>query len=77
MNRYEGEMKNDYIEGNGIFYWENGDKYIGEFKKAKAEGKGVQFHVNGEMEMGFFSDGMLVGKYAWIKSKDLIKIKNV
>ena len=75
LNRYEGEMKNDYIEGNGIFYWENGDKYIGEFKKAKAEGKGVQFHVNGEMEMGFFSDGMLVGKYALLNSKDKIKIK--
>ena len=32
-------MKNNAFEGNGIFYFNNGNKYVGEFKNFKAEKK--------------------------------------
>ncbi len=31
--RYQGEYKNDLIEGIGIFYYNQGYKYISKFKK--------------------------------------------
>jgi hypothetical protein len=37
--KYEGEFKDDKMNGNGVFYWADGGKYEGEYKDDKMNGK--------------------------------------
>ena len=39
-------MKNDEIEGKGIYYFSNGEIYEGEFKKGLYDGKGILYQRN-------------------------------
>ena len=36
--KYEGEFKNNLMEGKGIFYYNNGDRYEGDWKNDLREG---------------------------------------
>ena len=46
MKKYEGEFKNNEMEGIGIKYYTDGGKYQGEFKNNKLDGYGILFHQN-------------------------------
>ena len=50
--RYEGEFLNNKREGNGIFYWDNGEKYKGEWKNDIREGKGIYYYNDGDRYEG-------------------------
>jgi len=62
FGKYEGEFKNDKIEGKGTFYYDNGNKYEGEFKNEKIEGKGIFYSNNGYRYEGEFRNGIREGK---------------
>ena len=47
--KYEGDFKDDRVEGNGKFYWGNGNTYIGEFKNGLKHGKGTIFFMDGKV----------------------------
>lgn len=48
--RYEGDIKNGAKDGEGIFYWKEGEKDIGRFSDDKPIGKHVKIKNNGEVE---------------------------
>ena len=64
--KYEGDFKNNVIDGNGKYIWENGSYYIGQWIKDLKHGKGKLYYENnnikydGEYKMDLF-DGY--GKY--------------
>lgn len=37
---YEGEWKNNMMEGSGTYTWDDGKVYKGEFKMGKMHGEG-------------------------------------
>jgi hypothetical protein len=41
--KYEGEWKNNKMEGYGVFTWPDGRRYEGEYIDDKKEGNGVFF----------------------------------
>ena len=48
--KYDGEFVNDKYEGNGIYYYENGEYYIGEFKNGLRNCKGKEYYKNGNIK---------------------------
>ena len=40
-DRYEGNFKDELLEGNGTYYWKNGDKYVGQLKNNQENGFGA------------------------------------
>ena len=60
--KYIGDLKNDKREGNGIMYYNDGDKYEGEFKSDKREGKGIYYYKEGDRYEGDFKNGLFEGK---------------
>ena len=60
---YEGDFKNDFSDGKGIYYSKNGDLYEGDFKKGKIEGKGIIYYSNGDREMGDYIDDKKIGTH--------------
>ena len=62
-DRYEGIMKNFYLNGRGLYFYKNGDIYDGEFKLDKKQGKGIMYYANGDREMGNYKDDKKIGKH--------------
>ena len=61
--KYEGYFLNDEYEGNGTFYYENGDIYIGEFKKGKKNGNGIIFDSKSKIKKeGIFEDDVIINE---------------
>ena len=58
--KYEGSWVDKKAEGNGIFFYENGDYYIGEFKNGEMNGKGKLYFKNGNIK---FEGNFLNNKY--------------
>ena len=48
-DRYEGDFKNDIMEGKGIYYYKNGDREIGDYLNDKKVGKHIILHTNGKI----------------------------
>lgn len=48
--RYEGDIKNGAKNGEGVFYWKEGEKDIGRFSDDKPIGKHFRIKKNGEVE---------------------------
>ena len=61
---YEGEYKDEKLEGKWIGWWENGTKvYEGEYKDGKREGKWTRWWENGnKMYETEYKDGKEEGK---------------
>jgi hypothetical protein len=53
-DRYEGEFKEGYFDGKGIYYFSNGRRDEGEFKVGEFHGQGIQRHPSGESHEGEF-----------------------
>ena len=47
--RYEGDFKNDKKEGQGIFYYNNGDREMGDYLKGNKIGKHVMMLADGNI----------------------------
>ena len=45
---YEGYHKSDTRHGEGIYYWEDGEKYVGKFEKGKQHGRGAMYNSKGK-----------------------------
>ena len=56
-HKYEGQFKNNRIEGWGILYWKNGDRYEGQVKNGKMHGRGKYFYKDGKIYEGIFING--------------------
>jgi hypothetical protein len=54
-SRYEGEFKNDQIEGKGVYFFNNSERYEGHFKENNLSGNGTYFFNNGDKTEGKFS----------------------
>jgi len=49
---YEGEFKDDRMDGRGSYHFANGDVYEGEFQYNKRNGTGVLRFANGDVYEG-------------------------
>lgn len=65
--KYEGEYKNDCMNGQGIFTWNNGDKYIGSFMDDMMHGQGTYHYASGNRYTGEYKYGAKdgQGKFFW------------
>ena len=59
--RYEGSTVNGVIEGEGVFYYTNGDIYQGFFRGGQRNGYGVYRCKNGTIYKGNWSNGKYHG----------------
>ena len=59
---YDGEYKKGVREGNGIYYYQNGEKYEGKFRNGIREGKGVFFWKDGKRWEGYFKNDEMNGE---------------
>ena len=59
---YEGEFKNNDINGYGTFKWKNGDSYTGYMSNGKMHGKGKYTYNNGVIYEGIYNNGVKQGK---------------
>ena len=64
-DKYEGEVKNGWMDGYGIMTYANGDTYEGEWLNDQPCGKGKEIFVDGSFFDGIFENG--------IKKKGLFK----
>ena len=61
--KYEGNFQDDYYDGDGKFYYENGDFYIGQFKNGKKEGNGIIFDSKNNIKKeGIFQNDKFIGE---------------
>ena len=60
--RYEGEFKNNVIEGKGFMFYKNGNTFEGSFKNNKMEGKGIFNFIQGNKYIGEYKGGLRDGK---------------
>ena len=59
---FEGEVKNDSLNGKGIYVYDNGTKEEGNFKDGELNGKGIIVYANGDKYIGDWVKGYRVGK---------------
>ena len=61
-HRYEGEFRENQINGKGKFMWQNGDVYEGIMYKGKMNGYGKYTYAsNGQIYEGNFVNGVKRG----------------
>lgn len=75
-DQYEGEFKDGYPDGKGMYTWNDGHYFIGSFKKGKLEGKGDMYYEsvsgNDSVISGFWKKDKYYGEY----EKQFIVIAN-
>lgn len=54
---FEGQWKNNKMEGTGIFTWPDGRRYEGEYIDDKKEGKGIFYWPDGRKYEGEWANG--------------------
>ena len=60
--KYEGDWKNDKIEGKGKMIWKDGEVYEGEWSNNLKEGKGIETWMDGQKYEGNFKNSKYEGK---------------
>ena len=68
--RYDGELKNDKINGRGICHYADGEVYEGEWLDGKWHGKGKRSLQDGTVQDGYFENGKFVGTNAPVDRAD-------
>ena len=66
-DRYEGQYKDNKMNGKGIYTSANGDRYEGEWKGDK-KSKGIMTWTNGDRYEGQYKDGKRHGQGVYIKA---------
>jgi hypothetical protein len=60
---YEGDFKEDKLEGNGVMKYSNKISYEGEWKRTKRNGKGTMWNeFNIAISTGVWKDGIYIRK---------------
>ena len=70
-NSYEGNFKNDKIEGFGTLQTQNG-KYVGEWKDSHQEGEGQEIWQDQQRYVGQFKGGLKNGKGRYFFANDCV-----
>jgi hypothetical protein len=60
-DKYIGEWKGGYRNGEGVYTWHTGDKYVGTWANGKINGYGTQFYASGTKSCGYWADAVLSG----------------
>ena len=58
---YEGELKNDLHQGQGIYRWSDGAWYQGGFENNQRHGQGTFCWANGDKYVGSWNNGSMHG----------------
>lgn len=61
-NKYNGEFRDNKMNGQGTFTWPNGTQYMGNFSDGKMSGQGTLTWADGSKYVGEFSDGNMSGQ---------------
>ena len=59
---YDGDFRDNEINGNGVFRWTNGDVYDGHMTRGKMNGVGRYTYANGQIYEGSYVNGIKEGK---------------
>ena len=59
---YDGDFRDNEINGNGVFRWTNGDVYDGQMTRGKMNGVGRYTYANGQIYEGSYVNGVKEGK---------------
>ena len=59
---YDGDFRDNEINGNGVFRWTNGDVYDGQMTRGKMNGFGRYTYANGQIYEGNYVNGVKEGK---------------
>ena len=59
---YNGEYKKGMKDGNGVYYYSNGEKYEGKFCNGLREGKGIFYWKDGTRWEGYFTNDEMNGE---------------
>lgn len=70
--KYVGDMKEDKFNGNGTFYYANGDVYIGSWLDNTRSGEGKYIFANGDVFEGEFIGDILRGPGTFSKDGQVI-----
>lgn len=70
---YEGEFKNNNMEGKGTMIWPDESRYEGEFKQGKMHGKGTKHFANGNRYIGDWKNDLQHGSGVLYNLKDQTK----
>lgn len=66
-DEYEGEFKDGYPEGKGMYTWKDGHYFVGFFKKGNKDGKGDMYYESSKGDdsvvTGFWKKDKYVGVY--------------
>ncbi|GEM_PF-636341 len=60
-DKYIGEWKDGYRDGEGVYTWHTGEKYIGTWSKGVINGYGTQYFTDGSKTSGNWKNAELVG----------------
>lgn len=60
-SKFEGEWKNDVINGTGIYYWSNKHYYVGHWINGKRWGYGLEV-TNGQYQLRYFENEKIVNR---------------
>lgn len=67
VDRYQGNFKNGFPDGEGDYTWANKDHYVGSFRKGQLEGKGEMHYATrsgrDSVVAGFWKKNKYVGIY--------------
>ena len=58
---YEGEFKNDDMNGYGRYFFNSNTRYFGDFKNGRFHGDGMYYFANGDFYFGDFKNGRFHG----------------
>jgi hypothetical protein len=67
---YDGDWQSGFMEGRGVYLFDDECKYEGEFKAGKAHGEGTTVYPGGQSYFGLWKEGRtLIQYYYYIGSK--------
>ncbi len=63
---YFGELVDNYFNGTGLYYYNDGAVYFGGWRNGKRHGMGFYLYSNGDIAYGQYNDGKISGPTVYI-----------